>query len=102
MKTYNYLETPKHAILSALGNKSFTAELCQTDAKLLASVVNQGIDSHLEAVTTSNFSWESGKLVCTISPLDLTVIMRRLAKSDNDDMLDLRSVILQSLDIEEI
>lgn len=105
MKTYNFGETPKKVILEALGNKRYPCALIQPDAELMKEAVNRGIDSHLEAVTDSTFTWDGHRLHCDISPKDLLVILRRLSEAyDKDGDIDacyLRTDILQTLEIEE-
>lgn len=68
---------------------------------VLADAVNQGIDSHLEAVTTrSSFDSDTGK--CLVHPEELPVLLRRLEESENEEAWSLRVGILQTLGIEEI
>ena len=46
--------------------------------KIIANVVNVGIDAHLEAITVSKF--DNGD--CEIAPNDLCVFLRRLSEGD--------------------
>lgn len=75
--------------------------------------IDQGIDSHLEAITTrSKFDHTTGQ--CTVHPDELHVLLRRLyAFGDSaaqiarnprqaDEAWDLRTAILSTLNIEEL
>lgn len=66
----------------------------------IAEAVNQGIDSHLEALTESSFNTSTGE--CLVHPDELHVLLRRLFESGDEEAWSLRSDILQSLDIEEV
>ena len=101
MKTYSYLSTPKSVIRKKL-KKNYKMELSRSDAQIITEIVNQGIDSHLEAVTNSTFEWEEGKLHCDISPHSMATIIRRLGERTDDEALMLRTDILFTLGIEEI
>lgn len=48
--------------------------------RVIANCVNQGIDSHLEAITDSSFDASTGE--CSVSPQDLCVLLRRLGDYD--------------------
>jgi hypothetical protein len=99
---YSYLDTPPVAVQLALEGHPYFMDLCPSDAELIRQVVNQGIDSHLEAVTESRFDWTAGKLHCEVSAKDLVIILRRLEETGTEAAEDLRSDILQSLDIDEV
>lgn len=89
------------AVLDALGEQPFHAEFNPRDSGLILGAVNQGIDAHLTAVTSSHFGWSNGRLVSEISPTDLVVILRRLEDSPEPGAWELRTDILISLEIEE-
>ena len=86
--------------------KYYHMELVHPDDLLIVDVVNQGIDSHLQAITDSSFiRSESGRLICDISPNDLRVIIRRLLESDDDDIESAENLVLDiagTIGIEEI
>lgn len=68
---------------------------------IIAQAVNEGIDSHLEAVTVrSSFDSTTGK--CLVHPEELHVLLRRLSESESAEAWSLRVGILSTLDIEEI
>lgn len=78
----------------------------------ITAAVNEGIDSHLEAITErSTFDSTTGE--CLVHPEELHVMLRRLLESGwnqteeqiqgrDDSAHSLRSGILTTLDIEEI
>jgi hypothetical protein len=104
---YSYLETPYKAILSAIKEDKVYASLVPSDAEWVVKAVNQGIDSHLDAVVNSTFKWEPDeyvgkRLICQIAPFDLCIILRRLAEMEDESAEDLRSAFLESLEIEEV
>ena len=108
-RTYSTGQTPAAAIRKALGAKPYHMSLTGSNITLMKSVVNEGIDSHLEAVTESTFTWESAqgarRLVCSISPRSMLCVLRRLqerGEAGNEEAATLRSDILTTLKIEEI
>ena len=69
--------------------------------EVLSEAWNQGIDSHLEALTErSTADASTGQVL--IHPEELHVLVRRLAEADSEEAHDFRGCILASLDIEEI
>jgi hypothetical protein len=67
----------------------------------IAAAWNQGIDSHLEALTTrSTADHTTGEV--NVHPDELHVLLRRLDEDGSDEAWSLRSAILQTLDIEEL
>jgi hypothetical protein len=101
--TFTYGTTPNAVITAALKGENFPMQLPRgEDADAIVAAVNQGIDSHLEAITDSRFYWAGGRLVCDVAPADMLVLLRRLGESDSDAAMSLRSSILTSLEIEEI
>jgi len=77
-------------------------ELVNPDAGMIVAVVNQGIDSHLQAVTDSKFTVKDNRLVCDVSPSDLGVIIRRLLETGGDEEYSLAFGIASTLGIDEI
>lgn len=65
----------------------------------IVACVNQGIDSHLEALTEQS-SFENGQ--CLIHPEELHVLLRRMGESDNDKAWQLRGDILYTLNLDEV
>ena len=107
MKSYSYGTTPIGVIKKAIGNKPFPAELTGELRMAAIKAVNQGIDSHLEAITSSQFDdipidKFGNRLKCLISPKDMLVFLRRLSEIDDIAAMSLRIDILDSFGIEEI
>lgn len=67
----------------------------------LAAAWNQGIDSHLEAITERSEAC-SGTGSVNVHPEELHTLLRRLYESGGEDAWSLRSGILTTLGIEEI
>lgn len=101
--SYTYLETPDNVIKTLVRQQcpdGYTMRIrCQTEWGAIAACVNEGIDSHLEAITDrSSFNAETGE--CCVHPDELHVLCRRLI--DHEEAWDLRGAILDTLGIEEI
>ena len=81
-------------------DKMYPMDLVGEDVKLIADVVNQGIDSHLQAVTDSKFEVYTDELMgntrmkCEIAPNDMRVILRRLLELDDDIIEDAESLVI--------
>jgi hypothetical protein len=75
----------------------------QDEWSIIANAVNQGIDSHLEALTERS-TFNNGS--CLVHPEELHVLLRRLYEIEDEDFVDtawqLRGAILETLDIEEL
>lgn len=108
MKTYTYGTTPTDVIRAALDAQCpegyhISAWPRSEDYQALVAAVNQGIDSHLEAVTGMKQGTDSrGSPEFTFTTDDMLVILRRLGESDDDNAMFLRSCILETLGIEEV
>ncbi|MEK6832765.1 MAG: hypothetical protein AABY32_01845 [Nanoarchaeota archaeon] len=75
------------------------------DSAIMVRVVNMGIDSYLEAITESEFKWDTKdrglRLYCKISDKDIFIVLRRLNElfenEDDEDAFclaeDIRQVI---------
>ena len=103
--SYTSGTTPADAVYAAFGNSPFTMDLKGDSAQAMVEVVNQGIDSYLEAICDSTFTGGPQHLACSISRKDIMVVLCRLwemAENGNDPAGDLRSSILEALGIEEI
>jgi len=72
----------------------------QDDWSMIAKVVNQGIDAHLEGFTRSTFDNSTGK--CLIHSEEMTTFLRRLLELEDPEADDFRTSILTTLDIEEV
>jgi len=69
--------------------------------RVIAKAWNQGIDSHLEALTErSRADASTGEI--NVHPDELHVLLRRLYEDGSEDAWSLRSAILENLGIEEI
>lgn len=72
----------------------------KSEWKALSDAWNQGIDSHLEAMTVrSTADSRSGSV--NVHPEELATLLRRFYESGDDEAWSLRSSILSSLGIEE-
>lgn len=103
--TYSYGGTPPNVITAACKEqcpKGYPMVIkSQTEWSAIASAWNQGIDSHLEALSKrSSADPYTGKVL--IHPEELHVLLRRLGDSDNEEANMLRVDILTTLGIEEI
>lgn len=78
------VKIPYSTILHAIektDSDPFTMEIrSQSEWHVIAYCVNQGIDSHLEAITDSVF--DNGH--CEVSPQSFCVLLRRLGEYDED------------------
>lgn len=73
---------------------------CQDEWKVISDAWNQGIDSHLEALTErSSADSTTGKV--NVHPEELCTLLRRFYESESDEAWSLRSSILSTLGIEE-
>lgn len=69
--------------------------------KVLAKAWNQGIDAHLEALTTRS-SADSNTGQVNVHPEELHTLLRRLFDDGSDEAWELRGSIVYCLGIEEI
>lgn len=73
----------------------------QAEWSAISAAWNQGIDSHLEAITTrSTADASTGKV--NVHPEELHVLLRRLFEDGSEEAWSLRSDILSTLGVEEI
>jgi len=70
----------------------------QRDLNTVAAIVNQGIDSHLEAVFTS----QNGRHTTINDSASMRCFLRRCAESDDENAQYLASCIMQTLGYEWI
>ena len=79
----------------------YPMRLMGEDFDLVADVVNEGIDSHLEAVRTE----QDGRTIKLMDTASLRCFIRRLTErwdAGNDEAGNLASAILETLDYEWI
>ncbi len=118
---YSWGETPQ-AVIEQVARERYPEGFpmritCRLEWKALAAAWNQGIDSHLEAITSrSRADADTGEVL--VHPAELGVLLRRLHELDLNDKGDedardqadttgsaagcLRGAILTHFDIEEI
>lgn len=104
-QTYNFGNAPSEVITTACQSQcpdGYSMHIkSQVEWQTISHAVNQGIDSHLEALTSrSSFDHDTGQ--CLVHPEELHVLLRRMFNSGDDESWSLRSAILSTLDIEEI
>ena len=104
---FTYGRTPKAAILRALkqelGDKPYAMRLSMVDEALVARLVNQGIDAHLEGVTNLEQTRDGyGRLHLKFGHDSLCVLLRRLTEAPDEDAPGLRGSILLTIGIEEV
>ena len=106
-ETFTMLTTPEAVILAAAQREhpdgyEIQCHESSDDFDSLQRMAAQGIDSHLTAIRFDEFEGGHGRRGFRFDPESLVVLCRRLADSDLEEDYDLRSCILQTLDIEEI
>ena len=104
---YNYGETPPEVVKERFGADGYPMVLNRDDYEIFARMVNQGIDSHLEAMTGYTMEDEitrftTKKKVVITDAQTMLVFLRRLLEESSQDALNLRGSILTTLNIEEI
>ena len=62
-----------------------TCRVGSEDFKLFSSIIDQGIDSHLEGFTESKFVIEDGRLKMSMSKNDIKILVRRLRELDDEN-----------------
>ena len=55
-----------------------TCPIGSSDAKLFTKIINQGIDSHLEAFVKSKFSHSDRRLILNFHKSEVPLLIRRL------------------------
>ena len=97
MQSLTYGTVPADLTIDA----PYPMELMGDDWDLAAAVINEGIDSHLEAVRTT----QDGRTIKIMDTASLRCFIRRLTErwdAGNDEAGDLASNILDTLDYEWI
>ncbi len=64
------------------------------DAKLFTSIIEQGIDSRLEAFTQSDFTFVYPRLTLIFHPNESSILMRRLSEIDTENADQWENAIL--------
>lgn len=104
MQTYSFGCCPDEVIRKACNHNcphgyELHTYYNQAEWAIIADCVNEGIDSHLEAITARS-KFNNG--MCIIHPDELHVLLRRLYENGDSAAWCLRSDILQTLEIEEV
>jgi hypothetical protein len=105
MQHFSYGTTPDEIIRAAAREQcpdGYPMTIrCRDEWAVIAAAWNQGIDSHLEALTERSSANASTGSV-NVHPDELHVLLRRLLHDDGEEATMLRSDILSTLDIEEV
>ena len=94
MKTLNYGTIPPDVTI----DEPYKMVLNHNDLEVVANIVNQGIDPHLEAVHTT----QDGNTIHIVDTQSMRCFLRRCMESNNEDAQDLASSIMQTLNYEWI
>ena len=62
-----------------------TCRIGSNDYSLFVSVIEQGIDSHLEAFTRSEFHVTNGRLSLDMHSEEIPILLRRLRELENEE-----------------
>lgn len=79
-------------------DEPYRMDLRGDDLQAVADIVNQGIDSHLEAVCTT----QKGSVVHILDSASMRCFLRRCMESEDENTKDLASCIMCTLDYEWI
>ena len=79
-------------------DEPYPMRLMGDDLAIVAEIVNQGIDSHLEAIRTT----QNGRNITILDTPSMRCFLRRCAESDNDGAMELASCIMTTLNYEWI
>jgi len=90
----------KANIAEAQGDEHYVMSLVGDDARAFVAAYNQGIDSHLEAITVRS-EWMGARLRVWVHPAELPTLVRRLFEGD-DNAHSLASGILSTLGMETV
>ena len=92
MQTLNFGHIPVNLAL----DEPYPMRLPNSDLQVVADIVNQGIDSHLEAVCTR----QEGCKVWILDAASMKTFLRRCVESENERAQELASCIMQTLGFE--
>jgi len=99
MRTLTFGEVPADLTI----NEPYPMELTASDEETICAAINQGIDSHLEAVHFEDNGIKNNKRCLSITDSkSLRCLVRRLFEDGSDNAYSLASGIMQTLDIEWI
>ncbi len=105
MQRFSYGTTPDDVIRAAARKQcpdGYPMTIrSKVEWKAIAAAWNQGIDSHLEALTERSTANASTGAV-NVHPDELHVLLRRLVDAEEEEATGLRVDILSTLDIEEV
>ena len=90
----------KAAIVATYSDPFHMTIKCQDEWSAIAAAVNQGIDSHLEAITDAPAEFDNDTGTCEVTPDNLCVLLRRLADA-NEAAMYLQSDILTVLGFDD-
>lgn len=97
MKTLTYGEIPDDLTI----DEPYSMWLVKRDETIVCEIINQGIDSHLEAVFADDHGIKDGKHHISIrDSKSMRCFLRRCMESGNEDAETLASDIMQTLNIE--
>lgn len=88
----------RRAIEETLGTKPYPMTLVGEDCSIVVKAWNQGIDAHLQAFTRSSATPMGKRMIFSIDPDELPILVRRLFEDAEGE--ELAYSILESLDIE--
>lgn len=92
MQSLNYGVIPDDLAI----DEPYRMDLRGDDLQAVADIVNQGIDSHLEAVLTT----QDESIVHILDSASMQCFLRRCMESDDENTQDIASCIMSTLDYE--
>lgn len=97
MITLNYSEVPADLKI----DEPYSMELTASDESDVCGIINQGIDSHLEAVFFDDHGVKNGKRCIDIKDSkSMRCFLRRCMEGKNENLHDLASCIMYTLGYE--
>ena len=104
MKSFSAYYTPAlGAAIDAASAEPYPMEFHRgEELNAICAAINQGIDSHLEAIMFSQDTGECGRTRIVLRPNSVRVLVRRLMESESEAAQSLASSICETLDIELI
>lgn len=93
MKSLNFGEIPDDLVI----NEPYMMQLNYRDLEMVANIINQGIDSHLQAI----FTRQNGNTIWILDSLSMRCFLRRCMEASEQEQ-DFASCIMQTLNIEWI
>lgn len=105
MKTFSFIWSDKLGAAIAKASREPYPIECHYNSEDFNSIlyaVNQGIDSHLQALHFTQGAGEYGRVKLTFTPESMPVLVRRLMESADEESQQLASSICGTLGIELI